>query len=419
MGTGGKSWAAGAVLVAWLAAGCGGAPVPPPAAEQAGPVELTAGRQLDPPAAAGALAPNLLLVGERLYASWLEPAELGGGPGHRLQVAWLDGDEWSPPRTVAEGDNFFANWADIPALAAGADGSLVVHWLAKTAEPVYAYSIFLARSLDGGASWSPLGRLNDDDTATEHGFVSYAVDRDGLRAFWLDGREMEAGGAMTLRTALVGDTVGEREVLDERVCECCSTDAVTTAAGPLVVYRDRSAEEVRDVAVVRRTGDGWSEPALPFDDGWTIAGCPVNGPEAAAADGTVATAWFTGAGETPRVQVAFSTDAGASFGPPRAIDSYKPLGRVDLVLDGAGGAVVSWLASPGDAGSVRLRRVLADGRMGEMLAVAATGASRKSGFPRLVRSDGTLFLAWVDTLPEDGQRIRLRAVPLSAVPVPT
>ncbi len=133
----------------------------------------------------------------------------------------------------------------------------------------------------------------------------------------------------------------------------------------------------------------------------------------------MAAAWFTGAGETPRVQVAFSADAGATFAPPVVIDRHKPLGRVDLVLDGAGGAVVSWLASPGDAGSVRLRRVLADGRMGEMLAVAATGASRKSGFPRLVRRNGTLFLAWVDTRPEDGQRIRLRAIPLSAVPAPT
>ncbi len=414
---------AGAALAAVVGAGCGEAAPPAGEIELAGTetaaAVLTAGRQLDPPAAPGALAPNLALAAETVYLSWLEPYEGDGGDRrHRLLVAALEDGGWSAPAQVVEGDDFFANWADFPALAEAGDGSLVIHWLAKVAEPVYAYSIFLARSVDGGASWTPLGRLNDDATPTEHGFVSYAPEADGLRAFWLDGREMEGGGAMTLRTAHLGEAVGQSEVLDERVCECCSTDAALTAAGPVVVYRDRSDEEVRDIAVVRRAGDGWSAPAAAFADGWTIAGCPVNGPEAAAAGELLAAAWFTGAGDSPKVQVAFSGDAGASFGPAVVVDADKPLGRVDLVLDGAGGAVVSWLASPGERGSVRLRRVLSDGRMGDVLEVAATGASRSSGFPRLVRSGGTLFLAWVDTTPEEGDRIRFRAIPLSAVPVP-
>ncbi len=370
-------------------------------------------RRIDPPAAAGSLAPNLTLAGGGLVLSWLEPL---AEDRHRLLISRFDGAGWAAPVAVAEGERFFANWADLPAVAGGGDGSLVAHWLAKTDEATYAYSPFLARSADGGASWMALGRLNDDDTPTEHGFVSYAPEAGGVRAFWLDGREMESGGAMGLCTALLGESIGAAEVLDVRVCECCSTDAASGSAGPLVVYRDRSGDEVRDISVVRRGSAGWMAPTVVAADGWTIAGCPVNGPAIDAAGEMAAVAWFTGAGDAPRVQIAFSTDGGATFGRPVVIDADAPAGRVDVALDGAGGAVVGWLAIAGDAGSVRLRRVSLNGDMGEPLEMAVTGAARVSGFPRLVRLDDTIYLAWVDTTPEDGHRLRAMAVPLGDLP---
>ncbi len=402
------------LLCGGLVAACGGETLPG-VAEPPSETMSAGGRRIDPPAAAGALAPNLTLAAGDVVLSWLEPQ---AGDRHRLLVSRLEGGGWKTPAVVAEGDDFFANWADLPAVAETGDGSLVAHWLAKNAEDTYAYSIFLARSVDGGASWTGLGRLNDDDTPTEHGFVSYAAEAGGLRAFWLDGREMQAGGPMGLRTALISETVGASEVLDDRVCECCATDAASAAAGPLVAYRDRGGDEVRDTTIVRRAADGWTAPATAAVDGWTIAGCPVNGPAVAAAAERVALAWFTGAGETPRVKVALSTDGGATFSEPTLIDGEAPAGRVDVVLDGAGGAVISWLAVVGDAGSVRLRRVSADGRLGEPLEIAVTTAGRASGFPRLARVGEDVVLAWVDTLPEEGQRIRAGVVPLARLPRP-
>jgi len=406
---------AGALLLGVVVVACGGPsppepPEPPPTT--GGPA---GGHRIDPPAAAGSLAPNLTLAGGDLVLSWLE---LVAENRHRLLISRFDGAGWREPVVVAEGERFFANWADLPAVAESGDGSLVAHWLAKTAEDTYAYSIFLARSVDGGASWAELGRLNDDDTPTEHGFVSYAAEGDRLRAFWLDGRDMEEGSAMSLRTALIGETVGATELLDTRVCECCSTDAAGGGDGAVVVYRDRADDETRDISVVRRRGAGWSEPESTVADGWTIAGCPVNGPAVDVAGETAAVAWFTAAGDTPRVQLAFSPDGAATFGPPVVIDEDAPSGRVDLVLDGSGGAVVSWLAIAGDDGSVRLRRVSADGRIGESLEIATTGAARASGFPRLVRLGDTLYLAWVDTTPADGQQIRAFALPLDQLSVP-
>ena len=404
---------AGLLLSALLAPGCGGEG----SRHDAGwsRVATAGGVQIDPPAAAGALAPNLALAGDALLMSWLEP--LAGGR-HRLLVSRLAESGWSQPAVVAEGEGFFANWADLPAVAESGDGSLVAHWLAKTGEATYAYSIFLARSVDGGSTWTDLGRLDDDETATEHGFVSYVPETDGLRAFWLDGREMERGGDMGLRTALIGETVGASELLDQRTCECCATDAARAADGPVVVYRDRGDGEVRDISIVRLGGGGWAPPAGTVEDGWIIAGCPVNGPAVAADSETLALAWFTVAGDAPRVQLAFSADGGNTFGAALPVDVDGPAGRVDVVLDGAGGAVVSWLAIAADVGSVRLRRMSAGGSPGEPVEVATTGAARSSGFPRLLRVDETLYLAWVDTGPESGQRLRALALALGRLPQP-
>ncbi len=358
--------------------------------------------QLDrfvPPASPGALAPQLSPARHGgVWMSWLEPT----AGGHRLRIARFDGTAWGPAHTVTAGDDFFANWADVPSVVEGEDGELLAHWLAKTDDGTYAYGVFLARSGDGGATWSELGTVHDDDSPTEHGFVSLLpVPGGGFEAAWLDGRRMADGGAMTLRAARIAPGAtgrGDIEalgVLDVRVCECCQTGAARTADGPLVAYRDRSQSEVRDIYTVRRSGDGWSAPAAVAADGWTIAGCPVNGPAVAAAGERAFLAWFTAADGRPRVRAAFSGDAGASFAAAVDVDTeaaapdrQAPLGRVDAVLVEEGSAaagVVSWL---GGDGGVWLRRVSPGpgspgGTLHPARRVARTATVRASGFPRI------------------------------------
>lgn len=363
-------------------------------------------RSLDPPAAASAFAPSLTVAAGRLVASWLEKTEVGGARGHRLLVSAFDETGWSSPAVVAEGNDFFANWADFPAVIEAGDGSLLAHWLAKTGEETYAYSIFVARSTDGGATWTALGPLHDDATPTEHGFVSWIAEEDGARAFWLDGREMVAGGAMTLRTARVGAEIGAAEVLDERVCECCGTGAARAASGPLVAYRDRSDDEIRDISVVRFEG-GWTRPADVAVDGWKIPGCPVNGPRVAARGERLAVAWFTAAGEEPRVKMAFSIDGGGGFEPPIVLDRAAPFGRTDVVLDDEGAAWVVWLAQNGERAAVRLQRVPIEGMPGEPMHIGETAGGRTSGFPRLARIGDRLFVAWVEIDGESPSRVRV------------
>lgn len=374
---------------------------------------------IDPPARPGALGASFTTVEGVPVLSWLEPLAGATGPEagkarHRLLASRFVASSWSAPVTVAEGDGFFANWADFPAIASNGRAA-VAHWLAVEGADKYAYSIALAGSADGGATWRPLGKLPADDVEAEHGFVSWLAEPGagaGLRAFWLDGRGMPGGGPMTLRSARVDPAAGatNEELLDDRVCDCCQTDAAMTADGPVVVYRDRSPDEVRDIAIRRLTPSGWSAPALVHADGWHIEGCPVNGPAVAASGRKVAVAWFTGA-PSPRVQLAFSSDSGATFAKPVLLDADRPLGRVDLVLDGQGNAIVSWLGhEPGDPerSALRLRRVEPSGTGGAAITVSTTASSRASGFPRLLLADEEhLMIAWVVPGSPGG---RLRAV---------
>lgn len=372
---------------------------------------------LDPPAKPGALGPNLSSDDGTILLSWLEPPHPGVKPqegNYALRIARFENGRWSPPATVAAGTDFFANWADFPTVTRDARGRLLATWAAKSGGEKYAYDVRLALSGDRGRTWKSLGTAHDDRTATEHGFVSVVAEGRGFRLFWLDGRETAGGrGAMALRTALVGDTVERSEVLDRKVCDCCQTGAAATALGPAVVYRDRSDGEVRDVAVVRRSGSRWTAPKPVHSDGWEIGGCPVNGPAIAAAGRHVAVAWYTQAADRPRVEVAFSSDAGASFGPAAVVDGAAPLGRVDVVLDGNGDALVLWVGSEGKSGAIRLARVTPAGRIGPALSVAPTEVSRSSGFPRVERAGDTLVVAWIEA--SEPARLRAATVPTTAV----
>jgi hypothetical protein len=208
-------------------------------------------------------------------------------------------------------------------------------------------------------------------------------------------------------------SVGSTILIDDRICDCCQTSAAMTSRGPVVVYRDRSPDEIRDISILRRVDGVWTQPARVHADDWHIEGCPVNGPSIVADGERVTVAWFTGARDTARVNVAFSTDAGATFGAPIRVDDGNPAGRVDVEFDGEGRALVTWLERVGGEGAeVRLKTVSADGQSSSMAVIATSAAARSSGFPRMIRNGDELLFAW--TLPGDTARVRLATARLAA-----
>ena len=376
-------------------------------------------RPLESPASPGSGEPNLAVAPDgRVLLSWIEPA---GEEGHRLRLASRAGAAgWSTPVTVAEGAGWFVNWADFPSVTAAADGTLFAHWLAKSGKGPYAYDVRVSASRDGGTTWGRPVTPHRDGTQSEHGFVSmlpWGPREIGI--VWLDGRKMAAAGhgahggapgAMSLmHTTLEADgSLGPETLLDDRVCDCCQTDAVRAGEASVVVYRDRSEKEIRDMSVVRFAGGRWTAPRAVAQDGWEINGCPVNGPAIAASGVSVAVAWFTAAGGVPRVKVAFSPDSGATFSPPIVVDGGRPLGRVDVVALGDGSVLVAWLEQTDAGAALRLRRVGAEGATGAAVTVADSSAARSSGFPRMARSGDEVTLAWRDAA--DPPRVRTAVV---------
>ena len=352
-----------------------------------------------------------------VHMTWIERT---GDSTHAVRYARLDGETWTQPATVVERRDLFVNWADYPAVIATPSGRLLVHWLQRSGNGRYAYDVRIAQSADRGATWSEGSILHTDRSAGEHGFVALWVSPgDSVGAAWLDGRAMTAGadghgkGAMTVQSVSVASTraLGAEQPVDHRACDCCQVAATVTPSGPVVAYRDRTEDEIRDIAVVRQVNGKWTPPSIVHADGWHIEACPVNGPALASRGDTVAIAWFTGARESARVRVAFSVDGGQQFTAPVQVDGGTPAGRVGITLDDNGDAIVSWLERvPPEDAEVRVRRVSRSGEMGAPFTVSKTKAARASGFPRIVRRGDALLAAW--TLPGDSARVMVGRLPL-------
>lgn len=332
-----------------------------------------------------------------LYLSWVSQAEGVAS----LSYSALTNDGWTEPKIVSQGSDWFINWADFPALSVNA-GNMTAHWLRKSAQGTYDYNIE-ARFYDKkNQNWSADTLIHKDGISAEHGFVSMLPVGPGQTMItWLDGRETAAEnnpGAMTLRAGIFdasGITLNEWE-LDHRVCDCCQTSSAMTNKGPIVVYRNRSEDEIRDIYMTRYVNDVWSTPRAIHNDNWQIAGCPVNGPAIAAKNEQVAVSWFMAKDDTPKVQLVISTDGGDSFSQPILVASPNTNGRVGTVILDSGDIVVSWLDTALAAAKLTLTRYSAKGMLLDSTVVATTSASRRSGFPIIEGLGDSVYVTWTD-----------------------
>lgn len=353
------------------------------------------------PAAVDSGQPQLSASDRGVLLSWIEKT----GPRATLKFAERTSSGWTEARTIASGDNWFVNWADVPSALRLTDGSLAAHWLQKSAPDTYAYDVKLSFSRDEGRTWSTPITPHHDRTRTEHGFASlFQMPGAGLGLVWLDGRAMELevekpNETMSLRSA-VFDPSGKQlseTLVDPRVCECCPTTVVVTADGPTAAYRNRSDDETRDIYISRLENGAWTDAKAVHADGWKIPACPVNGPVLSARGRDVAIAWFTAAGDQGRAFVAFSTNAGRTFGSPIRLDDAGTLGRVDVELIDDGSAVASWIEFADQRAQFRARRVERSGTRSSAITIAGVEGSRASGYPRLARDDDEIVFSWTES----------------------
>lgn len=336
-----------------------------------------------PPVSPGSVSPEIAGAADgSLWTVWIERED-----APVVKAARLKGTAWSEPITIAKGEDIVANDADIPQVAALGDGTVVVQWMTRVAG---ASVILVARSKDGRTFAKPvsLGKASK----AERGFVRFWSEGGTFRAAWLeDGQLLSAPWA--------DGKFAEATVVDPRVCECCQLAVSAAGGSALIAYRDRSDDEVRDIRVVAHQGIAWDEPVSPGADAWKMPACPVNGPALDVRSGSgggrdVAVAWFTGAGE-PSVKIAFSRNAGKTFGEPVRVDAGNPEGRVAVRWIDGTHALVTWVERTED-GNALFASWAKPGSAGEPAQIAAFRGGRSGSHPRLARAGDDLFLAWSD-----------------------
>jgi hypothetical protein len=358
-------------------------------------------KMIDSPAADSCAEPYLFTdKNGMIYLSWVEKK----GADAAMKFSSLVNGQWSAPITIAAGRNWFVNWADYPLMAGDGIGNMLAHYLEKSDTARFTYDIKMVGSADSGKTWSTSLLLNEDGKKAEHGFVSIIPYKDGFLGCWLDGRKtaVEEGhsghdghhGEMTLRAALLnksGKKINEWE-LDGKVCDCCQTTAAITSAGPIVIYRDRSDDEIRDMSIVRFVNGQWTLPQTIYADNWKIKACPVNGPRADAIGNNLALAWFSMADKKGEVKIVFSKDGGVTFDKPVRIDEGNTIGRTDILMLDSATAMVSWMEN----GNIKAVKIHADGTKGPSMMIASSSDKRSSGFPQMTRSGHKVYFAWTD-----------------------
>jgi hypothetical protein len=325
--------------------------------------------------------------------SWIETQK---DESYTLKYAVRNGSAWSEPRVIAAHRPFFRQPAELPEVMALSDGTLVAHWVESPPEGDDAEFSYVSVSNDG-IKWSAPVMAHKDHSMVQHGLASIVASGDHEASIvWLEALQGEDAPVSLKRTVVSADgKVIKEEALDPDVCGCCPTSIVKTARGLLVAYRDHTPEDIRDISVLRFENGKWSAPKNINPDNWKLNACPTNAAAAAAKGDRVAIAWYTGAQNSPREQIVFSSDGGTTFSKPVVLSTGHSYGYTSIALDDQG-AIVSWLEQGGSDARIMLRRVTATGAPGPPIQVAQ-GARKSLGYPRILQAGSETWVAWADS----------------------
>ena len=343
--------------------------------------------------------PNLVSFNGSISLSWISTLNNDNALLHLTQLK--DG-KWMKPLTIAKGSDWFINWADFPAHAIN-QNLILTSYLKKSSVGTYDYDIMLNLRDFSGKKIKEDFLLNTDGFEAEHGFVSIVPNKNqGFFITWLDGRNTTVKDLdghtkpMTIRFAEItqnGDIINENE-LDGATCDCCQTSIAMTGLGPIVVYRDRSDKEVRDIYTARNLNGIWEEPKLLHDDGWVINGCPVNGPKAVSNSSNLAIAWFTVVNNKPEVKVSFSNNNGESFGKPIALNDSDAIGRVDVAFLNNSEIIVSYMEFDNSGTYLKIKKISTAGEVSKPITISKIDGGRGSGVPQLEILNNDIFIVW-------------------------
>ena len=353
---------------------------------------------------AGSMSPHLSTSKSNItILNWLEPTD----DGHRIQFSKYDSG-WAKPSTVTNGNDWFINWADFPSVINFNQNEYAAHWLKKSGESTYAYDAYISISKNNGKSWSQPIKAHEDETQTEHGFLSFYEHKNELGFIYLDGRKMankatndKSHSSMSLRSGSIDSNskLNNTQNIDGLVCECCQTDITVTDRGPIGVYRDRSEEEYRDIYITKLENESWTEGKPLHLDNWKINGCPVNGPVIAGNNNEITVAWYTRSGGKSNIKIAKSFDYGETFNEPLLIGTNETVGHISMTTDNKRNTWLLWQKTA-KKGLVELvlTKIEPDSNQIMHKIIEEAGKSPRFSFPQIARNGETIILAYTTVI---------------------
>ncbi|HKS27995.1 MAG TPA: sialidase family protein [Pyrinomonadaceae bacterium] len=291
-----------------------------------------------------------------VYVAWVEHAAKRQADVLLTKLDASGKQVFPPVRVNTQAGQATAWRGDPPTIAVAKDGTIYVGWTARAAAEGHATNLFLSTSRDGGKTFEPPVKVNDDAKEVVHGMHSLAIDERG-RVFlaWLDERsinmydengkldehKMEANREVYAASSEDGGrTFSQNRLVAREACPCCKTAVTAGADGRVyVAWRQVLPGNYRHIAVASSTDGGqtFSSPVIASDDRWMIAGCPVSGPALSlASDGALRVLWYSeGEAGKPGLYWSESRDGGKSFTSRKPLAEGTAFGNPQL-LAGAG-----------------------------------------------------------------------------------
>lgn len=415
-----------AVALGWAALNAGGA--------AQSPTQQT----LAVPATANS-TPSLAAVGRTVAAVWTATAD---GTANVYFASSNDGGAtFSTPRRVNDQDGDAGATNEQPPRVtisgSGTTRTFTVLWSKRDPGPQDTRRdiIRMARSTDGGRSFSPARLIHDRTFSGARGWQSLAAGTNGVaHAVWLDGRQ---AGTKIAAMAHSGTphkgqppqevyhgmlTVDGRMVesrIAEDVCFCCKTAVAVDHRGHVyAAWRHIFPGSMRDIAFAKSTdgGNTFSPLVRVSDDHWRLNGCPEDGPSLAVdPSGVVHIAWATVVedGDEPRKALFYATSRDGKVFSPRirvATNKMSTPGHPQLALISNRGAAIVFDEAMGSTRRVSLARVTWSG---EVQPPQVLSGDESATHPVITETAaGTVLIAWTSRPdgPSSLSTIQLRQV---------
>lgn len=290
--------------------------------------------------------------------------------------------KWSAPNTIINHGRLFHlfEWPEaFPPVSVGANGHATAVGFFGYAAHSRETEAWLSQTADAGKTWGKVTPLSSESSGDIEDVALTTLANDRVLAAWIDGRNFEKreNDIMQLFAHVIGEP-GPDIPIDPSVPRGSRLSLTAFPdGGALLAYQSRTADNLTTIRTARFRGNEWDD-SRPLANDVGLA----TGPRLASDGGRVAAAWFTSAGNEPRVLASYSPDAGARFLQPLRIDRGKPAGSVDTLILHDGALLVVW---PESDGSVWLRRVTPDFTTDAPVQLAPPGATIANAVPRVAR----------------------------------